>query len=148
MNLHAMANRLIRTVHPNETGLWVRSAGTGNVKGLLIPRWEPGVEVVMQVQSAAPESLAHLGDKLGSVEAVRKAWIKGAPGVHPSGINRPEGRGGDMIRRADGTWWLITEVSEDFTKAGWVSVVMTLQVDPPDLGDPPEPADAGTGTGG
>ena len=87
----------------------------------------------MQVQSPKPDSLAHLADNIGSVEATRKAWIKG-PGF-PSGIRRPDGRGGDMIRRADGTWWLVTEVSEDFSKAGWISVVITLQVEAPDIPD-------------
>ena len=55
------------------------------------------------------------------------------PAGRVAGIYRPLSRGGDMIQLEDGTWWLVNEVLEDFSLSGWVSVLATLQVVPPDF---------------
>jgi hypothetical protein len=37
-----------------------------------------------------------------------------------------------MLQRADGTWWLVTALKEDFSASEWVNVSITMQTNPPD----------------
>jgi hypothetical protein len=137
INVRAIAGQLVQAVHPDERVEWFASDGADHERGFAKPKYLPGREIAAQIQSAAPDKLAHLADNLSSVQSTRKAWFPAGPDGHPTGIDRPLGKGGDLVRRADGTWWLVTELSEDFSKSGWVSAVLTLQAGAPDLGGQP-----------
>jgi hypothetical protein len=131
MDVQALANAVIRRVHPNETVTIYRCVGQGNVRGEVKPVYAVPVEVRAQVQTEREDAQQIIGESL-AVVVTRKFWLQGTPLDRPEGINRPEGTGGDMIRREDGTWWLVTAVLEDFTGAGWTSVRGTLQTAPPE----------------
>jgi hypothetical protein len=133
MNLHVVANKLISRIHPNETCLLRRASGMSNDKGRMVPTFEPGVEVEAQIQSESADELAHQMENVGSIEETRKAFLYASPAAGP--VSRPLAKGGDMLRRPDGTWWLVTAMMEDFTNAGWVLVRITLQVEGPEGGD-------------
>lgn len=53
------------------------------------------------------------------------------PAHELSDLSRFKERGGDMFQRADGSWWLITAITDNFSSVGWVNVRAALQVNPP-----------------
>jgi hypothetical protein len=56
-----------------------------------------------------------------------KAWIDAPADV----INRVTQSAGDIIQRADGTYWLIVAIRESYATEGWLSVLAIEQVEPP-----------------
>jgi hypothetical protein len=131
LNLHAIVNPLISVVHPNENGFLYQSTGQDNVKGKVIPLYSDGIAIDMQVQTESPEVLAHV-DKINQDEISRKFYLMAPQGQVPSGIIRPLTKSGDLILRADQTWWLVTAVLEDFSQSDWVAVRAVLQVKAPE----------------
>lgn len=139
MNLHALVRGAVTPLHPDETVTLRQSVGQRNVRGRITPVYAPAQAVVAQIQSLGPNDLAQ-AEQVSSTKADRKAYLYAPdPAMPPQGIVRPLGRNGDMLQRADGTWWLVTAMIEDFTASGWVCVGITQQVDGPDLSISPEP---------
>lgn len=139
MNLHALVRGAITPLHPDETVTLRQSVGQQNVRGRITPVYAPAQTVAAQVQSLGQNDLAQV-EQTSSTKADRKAYLFApSPSLPPQGIVRPVARNGDMLRRPDGTWWLVTAMIEDFTASGWVCVGITQQVDGPDLSISPEP---------
>ena len=89
--------------------------------------------VSAQIQSLGQNDLAQ-AEQTSNTRVDRKAYLYAPnPALPPQGIVRPLARNGDMLQRADGTWWLVTAMIEDFTASGWVCVGITQQVRGPDL---------------
>jgi hypothetical protein len=133
MNLHEMVRTAISAVHADETVTLYRAAGQTNVKGEIKAAYAPGETVKAQIQSEGDDALAH-SDRVGQNETNRRFYLMASsPADKPAGIVRPLARSGDMLQRADETWWLITALTEDFSGAGWVAVRATLQVKAPDF---------------
>lgn len=132
-NLHGLVRQAITALHPDETVTLRQSIGQGNVRGRLTPVYGPAQMVQAQIQSLGQNDLAQR-EATSNTRIDRKAYLF-APDANlpPQGIVRPLSRTGDMIQRADGTWWLVTAMIEDFTASGWVCVGITQQVDGPDL---------------
>ncbi|MDR1039259.1 MAG: hypothetical protein LBR80_03670 [Deltaproteobacteria bacterium] len=130
MNLHALARGLVSLVQKEETVELVRCTGQDMVGGKAVPRYAPPVAVRARVQSEK-EDMQQFKDETLSTVWTRKFYFDGTPADFPRGIDRPGGKGGDMIRTGDGTWWLVTAVLEDFSGAGWVSVRGTRQTEGP-----------------
>lgn len=133
MNLHALVRQAITGLHPDEAVTLRQSIGQRNERGRVTPVYGPAQEVRAQIQSLGPNDLAQ-SEAVSSTRIDRKAYLF-APdaGLPPQGLVRPLGRTGDMVQRADGTWWLVTAMIEDFTASGWVCVGITQQVDGPEL---------------
>lgn len=133
MNLHAIVHTAVTALHPAETVTLYQATGQTNTLGRVTPAYAGPQTVQAQIQSLSAEDLAH-GQEASRTAIDRKAYLF-APdaALPPAGIVRPLARGGDMLERADGTWWLITGMIEDFTASGWVCVSMTQQVDAPHL---------------
>jgi hypothetical protein len=125
VNLHAIANKAISRINPNEPCLIFKAKGGTNVKGKVGSAYEPGVSAMLQLQSEGGDEMAE--DKAWSIEVSRKAWI--SKGLDP--LSRVEATGGDIVRRADGTYWLVTALLEDFS--AWSGVRMVLQVQEPNV---------------
>lgn len=134
LNLHNIVRGAITTVHPDEPVTIYRSAGQKNVAGTVKPIYEQGKNIKAQVQSEKDDALFH-ANLTGQNQTVRKMYLYSAPSLaeKPAGIIRPISRGGDMIKRSDGTWWLIVAPIEDFSDVGWMSVRATLQTKEPDF---------------
>lgn len=136
MNLHAIARAAITAIHPDEQVTIHRSLGQDvDDEGRVIPLYEEALAMA-QVQSLSDEKLYHSG-LAGQSETNRTFYLRAEanPLLKPYGVLRPLARGGDIIKRADGTSWLVNTVKEDFSDVGWVNVGATLQVKGPD--DPP-----------
>ena len=138
LNLHNLVRTAVTALHPDEAVTLYQATGQTNTLGRLAPTYAAPHKVQAQIQSLSAEDLAH-GQEASRTEIARKAYLF-APdaALPPAGIVRPLARSGDMLQRADGTWWLITGIMEDFTASGWVCVSMTQQIDAPqgvDSGD-------------
>lgn len=132
MNLHHLVRNAIPSVHPDETITLYASSGQVNDRGRVTPIYAAPVRVKAQIQSESDSTLNHAGRMSLNTET-KKAWFYGTPGQFPAGIVRPLSKNGDMVKREDGTWWLVTGVLEDFSSVGWVSVRLVLQVKEPDF---------------
>lgn len=132
-NLHGLVRQAITALHQDEAVTLRQSIGQRNVRGRVTPVYGPAQMVQAQVQSLGQNDLAQR-EATSNTRIDRKAYLF-APdaSLPPQGMVRPLGRTGDMIERADGTWWLVTAMIEDFTASGWVCVGITQQVDGPDL---------------
>ncbi|WP_297848788.1 hypothetical protein [uncultured Desulfovibrio sp.] len=141
INLHAAVRSAITGLHPDEAVALRQSVGQQNVRGRITPVYAPEQTVQAQIQSLGQNDLAQ-AEQTSNTRVDRKAYLYAPnPALPPQGIVRPLARNGDMLRRADGTWWLVTAMIEDFTASGWVCVGITQQVDGPDL----SASDAGGG---
>lgn len=139
MNLHAIARGAVQTLHPEETVALYQASGQTNNQGVISPAYEAAQPVQAQIQSLSTDELSNTED-VAQTGQTRKAYLFGPPvtTLIPQGIVRPLARSGDMIQRADGTWWLVTGMMEDYSASGWVCVQITQQVDAPqgvDSGD-------------
>ena len=132
LNLHSIARSAIVALHPEESVTLYQSSGQTNTQGTISPTYEAAQTVQAQIQSLSTDELANV-ENVAQTGQVRKAYLFGPPvsSLIPQGIVRPLARSGDMIQRADGTWWLVTGVIEDFSASGWVCVQITQQVDAP-----------------
>ncbi len=147
INLHALVRPMINRLHPDLAAMLHQSAGqSADAEGRLRPRHAPGLPVMVQMQSHGPTELAH-ADTLGLEQVERRFYLfsRPEPERRVAGIARPLARGGDLLHLEDNTWWLVTAVLEDFSRAGgpqtgaarppgWVAVRATLQVEPPENG--------------
>lgn len=132
LNLHAIVRAPITALHPDETVVWYRSTGQTNTLGRIKPSYALGVILKAQIQTLSPDELQQREDA-SKTEIHVKAYLMAQEAMPPAGIIRIEARNGDFIRRADGTWWLITSVLEEFAKSGWESVGLVQQIKAPDI---------------
>ena len=134
MNLHAIVRGAVTALHPDEAVTLYQSTGQTNELGRVIPTYAEPLAVQAQIQNLSADELAQQ-EEASRTSQTRKAYLFApSPALPPAGIIRPLGRNGDFIQRADGTWWLVTALAEDFTASGWVCVNITQQVEPPALG--------------
>ena len=132
LNLHDIVRTAIVAVHPDETVTLYQSTGQVNNYGEITPTYAAGQVVQAQIQSEGDAALYH-ADRVGMNSQTIKAYLYADKAFPPAGVDRPFCRNGDIFQRDDGTWWLITAVTENFAGVGWVSVRGTLQVNPPDF---------------
>jgi hypothetical protein len=57
-----------------------------------------------------------------------KVWLNAPADT----INRNAQTAGDIIQRADGTYWLIVAIRESYATEGWLSVMCIEQTKPPE----------------
>lgn len=134
LNLHAIANPAIAALHPNETITFYLSDGQITTREGTKPLFAAPLTVQAQIQSLTSEDLQN-DSGLPRSDIGYKAYLFSAQGSagKPASIIRALGRGGDVIQRADGTWWKTTALPEDFSASGWVCVTLTEQVKAPDF---------------
>ena len=125
MNLHSIVAGAIGSVNAHETVKVYTCIGTTNVKGVVTPTYEVS-ERRAQIQ-APDESDIKLVEKLAEAEHKIRCYID-APA---STINRVTQSAGDMIQRADGSYWLIVGIKDDFSLEGWLCAYAVLQTEPP-----------------
>lgn len=133
INLHDVVRGAIPALHPDERVLLIQNLGSVNVRGIVSPSFSDAMLITAQIQSMGNDDLRAMNE-VWRVEHQRKAYLYSdtKAGVTPQTIVRPFARGGDLIRRADGTWWTIAGMMEDFSACGWVSVRIVLQEVVPD----------------
>lgn len=133
LNLHGIVRGCIPPLHPDENVLLIQNVGKSNVRGVVTAAFADAVQVIAQIQSMGTDDLRAM-QEVSRTEIQRKCWLYAATptGKIPNAIVRQLERGGDMIRRADGSWWLVAGLMEDFSNSGWVSVRIVRQITPPE----------------
>ena len=129
LNLHAITRGIITAVHPDEQISVCVCSGEGvDDRGIVTPIYENPVAIVAQVQHY------HDGEQRKNGINFNEESIRVFAYVDPvlmSALSRPE-KVGDMVQRADGTWWRVVDVDNDFAKVGWLSAICVKQVNPPE----------------
>jgi len=127
MNLHAIVSGAIGSVNHHEMVTIYRCNGTSNTAGVVSVTYTPS-DILAQVQAPNAGDLK-LFDNLADAKHVKKFYINAS--AHT--INRHEETAGDIIERADGSYWLIDMIRDDFSPEGWLCVLGTLQHEPPEI---------------
>lgn len=133
LNLHDIVRGAINIVNPDEDVWLIQNISQTNVKGRITASYAPAQKVKAQVQTLSGDDLTVVNDTQRT-ERDRKFYLyaETKTGNAPSGIIRPLGKSGDFMRRNDGTYWKVYNVSEDYTTDGWVLVLASQQVDVPE----------------
>ena len=132
INLHHIVRAPITNVHPDETLLWYQNQGAQNVGGILKPSYAEPLSLVAQVQSESDASLMHADRADMNTETI-KVYLYWDAQTNPLNLDRFTAKGGDIFKRADGTFWLVTALTDNFADVGWVSCRAVRQVNPPEV---------------
>lgn len=135
LNLHAIAAKAVNLAHPNVRAVLYRNTGQNVMAdGSVKPDYAAGANIIAQMQPEGASSMYH-ANRVGMEEVNRKFYLHSdsEPATCVASIVRAFSRGGDMLVLEDGSWWLVDEVLEDFTRSGWACVRATLQVSGPEL---------------
>ena len=125
MNLHEVVAGAIGSVNRHEMVTLWRCTGVYNAKGIVTPSYtKTAVRAQIQRPSAAD---LELNERVARAKQSIKAWINAPADT----INRVDQSAGDIIQRADGTYWLIVGIKESYAPEGWLSVLCVEQVEPP-----------------
>lgn len=137
MNLHHTVRGAITAINKDQSWLLYRSIGNGtkNARGIYEPEFFDGAPVRVQCQSISADSII-MTEAAQSGATVRRAYLY-ADGkcrrCMPFGGWRPLSRSGDFLKDADGNFWKVDAVLEDFSAEGWVSLQIVLQTTPKNL---------------
>ena len=133
LNLHDLVRGAINIVNPDEDVWLIQNIGQTNVKGRITAFYAEPEKVRAQVQTLSGDDLTVMNDT-ERTERDRKFYLyaETKTGNAPSGISRPLGKSGDFMRRNDGTYWKVYNVSDDYTTDGWGLVQASQQVDVPE----------------
>lgn len=133
INLHAVVRSAITSVHPDEDCTLYQSLGQKNVIGVVTTVYAEPQEIKANWQPLDSQTLEHL-ERMGDTKASEQVFLYSNTDMPVSGVQRmPISRTGDIIKRWDGTYWLVTSVIEDWSARGWANVGVTEQVTPPDF---------------
>jgi hypothetical protein len=120
MNLHGIVSGMIGAVNPNQSAqLRVCTGYTTGTAGRRVPVYAPDAQVTAQVQDLSQRDVSFL-DSLNIQGSQKVMYLSGAV----SGMNRPGGKGGDLVTLGTQTW-LVTAVLEQWPD--WAKVSVTLQ---------------------
>ena len=125
MNLHEVVAGAIGSVNRHEMITLWRCTGVSNVKGVITPSYEKST-VRAQIQRPSAADL-ELNERVARAPQSIKVWLNAPADT----INRVDQSAGDIIQRADGTYWLIVAIRESYATEGWLSVLAVEQVEPP-----------------
>ena len=125
MNLHEIVAGAIGSVNRHEMVTLWRCTGVSNSKGVVTPSYEK-TSLRAQIQRPSAAYL-ELNERVARAKQSIKAWINAPADT----INRVSQSAGDIIERADGTYWLIVGIKESYAPEGWLSVLCIEQVEPP-----------------
>lgn len=135
LNLHNIVRKAVTAINPDEDIILRQSIGEDNVAGTVTPIYSEPLDARAQFQTFSAGELYHR-NMVDEAEIVRKVYLYADTALPPFSMNRSIGRSGDYIlRKSDGSVWLIIGVNDDFSNVGWVCVTAKLQVDSPIFGD-------------
>ena len=133
MNLHKITRGLISAVARDKPCQLYTATGeqSRSERGDTLPVYLSPRSVLCQFQSVSAETLSHL-EKINVTTATRRVYIHADydARLRPWAQYRPLGRSGDVLVDDLDQQWLITDVLEDYSHVGWVSVLAVMQTPP------------------
>lgn len=134
MNLHALAVGCIKAVHNTEVCTIYQSEGQVNIKGRVTQKFREPFNMECDIQPLSPQDLQQFQPADRDTKIDWKIYLYSNNAFPISSVRRlPIARGGDFVKRANGRWYLITVVMEDWQDEGWACVGAVEQKKPPDL---------------
>ena len=133
LNLHDIVRGAVTSVLNDEDVYLVQSIRQESDWGRVTAKYVPAELVKAQVQTLSGDDLT-VNAETERTERDRKFYLYSdtASGQTPAGNVRILGRTGDFLYRIKAkTWWLVYNVTEDFTSAGWVCVLASEQQEVP-----------------
>lgn len=133
LNLHDIVRGVVTSVLDDEDVYLVQSIRQESDWGRVTAKYVPAELVKAQVQTLSGDDLT-VNAETERTERDRKFYLYSdtASGQTPAGNVRILGRTGDFLyRKQTKTWWLVYNVTEDFTPAGWVCVLASEQQEVP-----------------
>ena len=133
VNLHDVVRGLITSIHPDENCILYQANGQINNRGVITAIYLEPQEIKANIQPLDAQALKHL-ERVNDTKASEQIFVYSNLDMPVNGIQRmPILRSGDFIKRQDGTYWLITNVLEDWSWDGWCNAGITQQIEPPDF---------------
>jgi hypothetical protein len=126
LNLHEIVSGAIGSVNRHEEITLYRCKGFTNEKGKVKTSYEAST-LRAQIQRPNAADL-ELNERVARASQSIKAWFNAPADT----INRVDQSTGDIIKRADGTYWLIVSIRESYAQEGWLSVLAIEQTKPPE----------------
>lgn len=125
MNLHEIVAPCVAAVNPMVTADWQRSTGaTKNADYSRSPSYAAAVPIQVQMQALTYKDLMQLSGININGEA-RAMYVS----ANVQGVNRPDGRGGDIFTLSDQSVWLAAHILENWNStSGWTKVAVVKQV--------------------
>ena len=125
INLHAIANRVIRAVHPNDDFIVIRCTGFVNNNGLLTHYYGDCEKVSAQLQTLNGDEQS-LNAEIMQNEISRKLFIsvQGMP-ITAGRFDTQEGAT-FLYHPKTGDFWKVYNINEDFNKNHWVTAFVSL----------------------
>lgn len=131
MNLHGIVRGAITMVNPDEPCQLLQAEEVENNRGILSTSYKPLQDIRAQWQPIDKPMTQQ--DGMTTTTEAMTVYLYSKEEFPVSGISRvPAARSGDYLFRKDGTWWLITDVKEDWSGVGWACVNAVKQVEPPE----------------
>lgn len=133
LNLHDIVRGVVTSVLDDEDVYLVQSIRQESDWGRVTAKYASAELVKAQVQTLSGDDLT-VNAETERTERDRKFYLYSdtASGQTPAGNVRILGRTGDFLyRKQTGTWWLVYNVTEDFTSAGWACVLASEQQEVP-----------------
>jgi hypothetical protein len=124
LNLHGIVSSYIAAINPFITGqVQISTGSVTNADGSITPQYSAAIQnVPLQVQAMSGQELRQVeGLNLQSVP--RAVYLCG----HIQGLNRPFGKGGDLLT-FNGATWLVAAVIEPWDAAGWTKIAVVEQM--------------------
>lgn len=134
MNLHNIVRGAINANLADVTLTYYRSLGEREVDYMMQNAYAAPVSVKGSFQSEGDAALDH-ANLAGQNSITRKLYLYSSDSVteRPWGIYRPLARTGDYFLDANGAYWLVVAVEEDFSAAGWECLRVQMQDNDPEL---------------
>lgn len=125
INLHAIANRVLKMAHPNETFIVIRCTGFVNTNGVLLHYYGNCEKVSAQMQSLNGDE-QKLANEMMQNEISRKLFIsvRGAP-LTAGRFDTQEGAS-FLYHPKTGQFWKVFNINEDFSNCEWATVFISL----------------------
>ena len=132
INLHNVVRSAITSIHPDEECTLYQSLGQKNVKGKVTPVYLAPKTIRANFQPLDANTLKHL-EAMNDTAATEQVFLYSNDPYPIAGESRIATRSGDILKRDDGTYWLITSVIEDWSWDGWCNVGVHRQVVTPNF---------------
>ena len=149
LNLHQIVRGAVTFNNADQTFTLYRSNGTFTRNAATMmnaPNVVPVEGVQGQIQSLSADAIVQT-ERITFNETVRRLYLYAtkSPNDRPWAQWRPLARTGDYVLDANGNYWFVDAVLEDFSESGWVSLQVILQTTTPALNIVEEDTDGGSG---
>ena len=124
MNLHEIASNAINAINPfQEITITPKSAYTVNEYGEAVADSGQSYTVMADIQPVSSEDVAFISDYNEST-VYKSFWVS----ANPSGINRPQARGGDIVQWGSKTFYVAQMPEDWYDTCGWNHFIGVLQL--------------------